>query len=285
MARKGNGSSAKLVGPSLGSGLTRLSIHLRYRNDSVPGSGDITIPVHLSDAGGANYSTIFAWNHSSAGSRQAWTMVQADHSTQTVAKYVTSLQANTWYDLVMTWDGSNLKAYLNGALETTTAGADPDGAITVTPKLLVYDGAPDAFWDDGEVAELAVWSVALDAAEANALGKGFSPYFIRPASRLLYAPLIRETNNWHGTALTDTSTTVTDHPGVIYPFARAMPPGLTTVQMTQTGSVSESLTGDDAEEFRGESATVAEAYRVKGIALAHTPYLAVGRHRPSPRGN
>jgi hypothetical protein len=37
------------------------------------------------------------------------------------AQIPTDLEANTWYHIAATWDGSNLKAYLNGNLESTTS--------------------------------------------------------------------------------------------------------------------------------------------------------------------
>lgn len=37
------------------------------------------------------------------------------------AQLTTNINANTWYHIAGTWDGSNLKVYLNGSLEATTA--------------------------------------------------------------------------------------------------------------------------------------------------------------------
>lgn len=43
----------------------------------------------------------------------------------------------------------------------------------------------------GLVAQVAIWSVALDDAEVASLGRGFSPLLIRPASLVGYWPLTR----------------------------------------------------------------------------------------------
>jgi hypothetical protein len=52
--------------------------------------------------------------------------------------------------------------------------------ISATPGLFL----------NGQIAEAAVWNVALSAAEIASLSKGFSPLLIRPASLVAYWPLI-----------------------------------------------------------------------------------------------
>lgn len=45
---------------------------------------------------------------------------------------------------------------------------------------------------NGNVAEVALWNVALTAADAASLAAGFSPLMVRPSGLVFYAPLIRD---------------------------------------------------------------------------------------------
>lgn len=71
---------------------------------------------------------------------------------------------------------------------------------------------------DGRVAEVGIWSVALDDAEIAVLAAGYAPPCVRPQSLVFYAPLIRELNNYRGPVLSNHSTspaTVAVHPRII----------------------------------------------------------------------
>lgn len=76
---------------------------------------------------------------------------------------------------------------------------------------------------DGDVAEVAVWNVALTDAEAAILGLGFSPLFVRPQNLVHYWPLLDEndlTDRISGATLTKTGTPIKAvHPRIIYPSA------------------------------------------------------------------
>ncbi len=72
--------------------------------------------------GSSNY--LFSWNHSSASYKQA-----CAHSVSGIfssAQLTSTLNANTWYYITCSYDGTNLKAYLNGVLQATTSVAAPD---------------------------------------------------------------------------------------------------------------------------------------------------------------
>ncbi|ESY37883.1 hypothetical protein X747_24775 [Mesorhizobium sp. LNJC384A00] len=110
---------------------------------------------------------------------------------------------------------------MNGTNETTDSSVGTSStfaswltALGQVNSLGALDGG--AQFSNGEVAEVAVWKAALNADEFNALAKGFSPRRIRPASLVAYLPLVRDTLDLFGIALTEiNSPTVTDHPRVI----------------------------------------------------------------------
>jgi hypothetical protein len=71
---------------------------------------------------------------------------------------------------------------------------------------------------DGSLADFAVWSAVLDAAEMAAYGKGFAPKLIRPNSLVAWLPMIADSNrdrmlgDWTAVG---TLTKQADHPRVI----------------------------------------------------------------------
>lgn len=78
---------------------------------------------------------------------------------------------------------------------TVTAGA---GSVTYLAAAdYVFVGARDNGSITqpltGDVANVAIWDVALSDAECKSLNAGFSPRRIRPANLRLWAPLVRET--------------------------------------------------------------------------------------------
>lgn len=135
---------------------------------------------------------------------------------------------STWVNDVWTYDfGSSSNdpvAYRNGVSQTVTERVAPagtadyakdDGTITIG----AYDDGSGEYWD-GKIAEFGVWNRILSAAEADILGKGFSPLFI-PRGLVFYAPLVGkyspEIDIVGGGSGTITGATAASHPRIIYP--------------------------------------------------------------------
>ena len=74
----------------------------------------------------------FNWSHWGAGFRQATT--HQDAVGWKAAQIATPLSANTWYYIVGTYDGSNIRVYLNGGLEDT----EPAGTPVVAAGALAF---------------------------------------------------------------------------------------------------------------------------------------------------
>ncbi len=112
---------------------------------------------------------------------------------------------------------SSRAVYLDGGSKgTNTDTRSPDDADEVQiGQYARSTGDGDLL---GDVAEAAIWNVALTDAEALILSKGYSPLFVRPESLVFYMPLIRDIYDVIGAiGFTDVSTTLTDHPAIIYP--------------------------------------------------------------------
>jgi hypothetical protein len=114
----------------------------------------------------ASNGCLFSWDHTNGAFGQAWAL-QAGGSWFS-AKYVTSLRANTYYTLIVTFDGTYLKAYLGDSLESTTQ-------VTATPGYMnrvVYLGCG---WGanpcDCSIAEFRFYTRVLSAGEISAIAR------------------------------------------------------------------------------------------------------------------
>lgn len=129
-----------------------------------------------------------------------------------------SYSAATWtHGLAVFLSTTSRTIYMNGSNNATdTNSSNPTGAGSYSIGCELANNTAGAFFN-GDVAEAAMWNVALDAAEINALADGIAPSLVRPGSRVVYAPLFRSgAINLDGTALTVNSTPVASgHPRII----------------------------------------------------------------------
>jgi hypothetical protein len=113
----------------------------------------------------------FSW----ASSNTIWNKAcyqQLNDNSYVQAKIGSTMSANTWHHVVGSWDGSNLRAYLNGSLEATTATASlkvPSGNLELmAPQTQCI--APDFRLDD-----FRFYTKALSSDEISALYQAGSP--------------------------------------------------------------------------------------------------------------
>jgi hypothetical protein len=85
-----------------------------------------------------------------------------------------ALNGNTWYHLVATYDGENLKAYKDGAL--ITEKIEPSGSADGESATLKFGRhAVDEQYFTGTVDDVSVFACALSADEVKALYSGRAP--------------------------------------------------------------------------------------------------------------
>lgn len=101
----------------------------------------------------------FSWGHTQGSFRQA-AQHRSAAGTYVSAQIVSTLSAGIWYHIAATYDGTNLKIYLNGALEATTAVSAP---ISATGTLRIGSAAGSGF--PGRVDDVQVYNTALTAGE------------------------------------------------------------------------------------------------------------------------
>jgi hypothetical protein len=142
-------------------------------------------------------------------------------------EYETSngFSATTWHHVAgVAPDFENAIAYLDGdpagAYNFQTARPWPEIDSTALGVLI---RSSITGYLDGRMAEAAIWSAALTAAELAILAEGYSPLMVRPQSLVAYWPLMGnlspEIDIVGGYDMTLTNApTKANHPRVFYPY-------------------------------------------------------------------
>lgn len=136
---------------------------------------------------------------------------------------VTGIAAtNTWHHcLAVEESSSNRTVYFNGIASSSSNPGSTSGTrspASVDELNIGIDRSNNTlqFQHTGQIADLAIWSIALTASEITSLSKGFSADKIQPQSQVFYAPLVRDIIDYSGglTITNNNSATVADHPRV-----------------------------------------------------------------------
>ena len=158
-------------------------------------------------------------------------------------------------------NGSNATSLTPGTLTKTTAGAYDNGGTL---------GGNVAH----ELADIAVWSVALTSDERASLAAGVSPLLIRPDKLEIYLPLMRGGNDYMGGAFTVTGATVADHPRVYMP-SRAQQLVKTAASTGINGTASITEAGDTAAAVGTVALAAAASITESADTVSSTSTLAI----------
>ncbi|HEC66920.1 MAG TPA: LamG domain-containing protein [bacterium] len=129
-----------------------------------------------------------------------------------------------WQNVVVTYDGSNVRFYLNGVADgapAETGSLPTSGTYDFQVGTRSNSGTSVDF--DGFIAEVAYWERVLTAGEAAGLGKGFSPEFYPKDLRVYTHIFGRESPE---PSLVGASGTIggtpsyVDHPRIIIPSSK-----------------------------------------------------------------
>lgn len=260
MALTGNGTSSTIKPAAAIATMATPSFHFHYRNAAIPGSAVIDCAFSLqSDPN--DYQINFTWDNTTAGGVKACNVREAGGTVRR-AQMTSSPAADTWHRIGGSYDGVNANVVYNGAIEASTACATMATADPVPCALAAVAGTFD--FDDGTIAEIGVWNVALAAADWYALGLGVSPELVRPDALVLYWKLIRLGEVARGAAITLTNTTVAAHPAIIYASNSNRLVGLYDdpydAAEDKSGSVEDALTVADTD---GDETTVSEEEEIE----------------------
>jgi hypothetical protein len=131
--------------------------------------------------------------------------------------------ANTWYHGAVVFNTTTDRTvYRDGGNSTNNTTSVTVGTVDTTNIGTRFDGASFGVYLNGQIAEPAVWNVALSAGEIAQLAKGVSPLMVRPEALVAYWPLYGNNSpedDWiNDFDLTVTGATKAAHPRVIYPL-------------------------------------------------------------------
>lgn len=136
--------------------------------------------------------------------------------------------------------------YLNGVAGTTNTTTYTPGPFTsTTVGGLMLNGTRTSF-SGGDIAECAIWSVALDAGEISALAAGFSPLLIRPASLVFYVPLLGNSPERELIARRQLTYGAAGAAPTIAPHIKVFRPIVTAALPVSSGPAFSSRTGSDS---------------------------------------
>lgn len=151
----------------------------------------------------------------------------------------TLLGTTNWHHAVAIRSSGTAYIYVDGAQEGGTTTSAPNTPATNASIGMATDATGDTLPLNANIAECAMWDVALTDAEIATLADGFSPLFVRPESLLVYVPLIGnnspETDIVTSTTWAVTEATKADHPRIIYPYGD--PTGITKPSFEQVAKI------------------------------------------------
>ena len=91
-----------------------------------------------------------------------------DGGTAYTATYSTGIVDNTWHHLCGTYDGSNLKLYVDGVLQATQAHSGDIDAES-GEKVFIGQRGDGARFFDGNICQVGIWSSALTQAQIQSI--------------------------------------------------------------------------------------------------------------------
>lgn len=193
-----------------------MSIALWFRtSSSVQYAQLIGNEVATGGGTGANGFTLLV-NHNTATDGLLYFYVSSGAgATAVFSTSGTDWSDGAWHAVAVTRSGNSYTLWVDGTSRATgTDAQDLDGAADIVI------GRNDAFTPRnlaGDVAEIGIWTgAALNAAEVNALYRGFSCDQVRPQNLVRYLPLVRATNELaRGTTVNVTGGAVATHPRII----------------------------------------------------------------------
>ena len=148
----------------------------------------------------------------------------------------TGFTAGTWHHACFVVTNSTSRTiYLDagGAVTDSRASNFITGAdVTLIGRREQVGAIPANSYFSGNLAEGAIWNVALTAAGVAILAKGYSPLLVRPQNLVAYWPMIRDTDDdiVGGFSMTPlNSPTIAAHPRVLYPIGPYMVPAAAAI--------------------------------------------------------
>jgi len=107
-----------------------------------------------------------------------------------IAEGSTALVVGVWNHIAGTYDGSNIRVYLNGVEEDSLSATGNMSSTTAPVRIGAGSGGAGTEQPfDGDIGHCAIWDTGLSSSEVQSLSAGINPLKIRSENRLFYAPL------------------------------------------------------------------------------------------------
>jgi len=137
----------------------------------------------------------------------------------------------TWHHACGVWTATNNRAVLldGGSKGTNATASTATGLEWISAGDTWRGTAPQhSYYFTGNIAEMAMWDVALTDAEVAVLAAGYSPIFVRPQNLVAYWPSIRGTvqsivGSIPYAFANANGVTVEPHPPILYPYGYVTP--------------------------------------------------------------
>lgn len=98
--------------------------------------------------------------------------------------------AGIWCHIVGTYDGSNMRIYLNGIEENSAAKTGNMPSTTAPVRIGAGSGGAGTEQPfDGEIGHCGIWNIPLSADDVASLANGFPLKQLRPDNLVSYPPL------------------------------------------------------------------------------------------------
>jgi hypothetical protein len=102
----------------------------------------------------------------------------------------TTFASGQWYHVAGSFDTATLRAYVNGSIDgTKTLGFTPINTNSQNLHLGFSQTGDSSGNLNGNLADCAVWNIALSASEIKALATGARPNNVRPGNLVAWWPL------------------------------------------------------------------------------------------------
>ena len=152
------------------------------------------------DSDGVNDAVIAITDYDSDSDKFSLEVRQTDYKIRATARAgsdvfsssETTVSAGTWYHGVAVFtNNSSRLVYLDGSSGTSSTSTSTPNSSNLSHVVIGArrNGASGDMHFKGDIAECAMWNVALTQGEITSLSNGASPLFVRPASLKAYWPL------------------------------------------------------------------------------------------------
>ena len=202
----------------------------------------------------------------------AWTV--GNGTTNQSAYQNSAMSFDTWYHVVGTYDGANVKLYVNGTLQTTQPALTGSIALSTYAVGIGYEPPFNSAFVNGSIDEVALWDRALTQTEVTALygsGSGLQHPFVSGTSVTVVAPTATVTSTGNAPA-TSTGISITVPTASTSNVAGNAPVLNTKVSITSTAATVSS-TGNVPAVSTGTGVTTAAPTASTSNVSGNVPVL------------